>query len=305
MISSSANPKVKQIMQWQGKVRERRKDGVFLAEGAKMFEEAPADWIREVYLSETMAAELFSEADAGKGAARYEEADAGEIEARRKGSGLKIHIREKLRQIPYETVKDDTFVRMSDTHTPQGILTVLRQPAYQLEALLQHPNPLFLVIENLQDPGNLGTIIRTGEGAGVSGVFLSSGTVDAFHPKTIRATMGSVYRVPLLYVTDMSEIMTRLRERGVRTYAAVPISGIPAGTQPQRYDDCSFGGPAAFLIGNEGNGLTKELCDSADSFLTIPMEGRVESLNAAVCAAVLLYEAHRQRRRSASHMALP
>lgn len=290
MISSSANPKVKQIIQWQGKARERKRDGVFLAEGAKMFEEAPADWIREVYLSEAMAAELFSEADAGG------------IGARRTGSGLAMRMREKLRQIPFETVKDDTFVRMSDTRTPQGILTVLRQPAYPLEDLLQRPNPLFLVIENLQDPGNLGTIIRTGEGAGVSGIFLSSGTVDVFHPKTIRATMGSVYRVPFLYVTDMSEIMARLRERGVRTYAAVPTSGIPAGAQPQRYDGCPLGGSAAFLIGNEGNGLTKELCDSADSFLTIPMEGRVESLNAAVCAAVLLYEAHRQR---AAHTALP
>lgn len=223
----------------------------------------------------------------------------GGIEARRKEK-----IREKLQQIPYETVKDDIFVRMSDTQTPQGILTVLQQPVYPLEALLQHPNPLFLVIENLQDPGNLGTIIRTGEGAGVSGVFLSSGTVDVFNPKTIRATMGSVYRMPFLYVTDMSEMMKCLRERGVHTYAAMPILGISSGTQPQYYDGCSFCGPTAFLIGNEGNGLTKELSDSADTFLTIPMEGKVESLNAAISAAVLLYEAHRQRRRSAAHIPL-
>lgn len=274
MITSSANSKVKQVIQWQNKAKERKRDKVFLAEGIKMFEEAPMDWICEVYLSETMAAELSIYTNHFN----MEETPKEQI----------FSWKEKLQQTEYEIVKDDIFVRMSDTQTPQGILTVLRQPVYDKEELLQRPNPLFLIIENLQDPGNLGTIIRTGEGAGITGVFLSSKTVDIFNPKTIRATMGSVYRVPFAYVTDMSEIMDCLRQNRVHTYAAQPLGA-------RSYDSFSYCGPTAFLIGNEGNGLTKELSDSADSCLKIPMEGRVESLNAAVSAALLMYEAHRQR----------
>lgn len=275
MITSSANSKIKQVIQWQNKAKERKKDRVFLAEGIKMFEEAPTDWICEVYLSETMAARL----SVHPHPSNIEETPKEQFP----------DFKEKLQQAKYEVVKDDIFVRMSDTQAPQGILMVLKQPVYHIEELLQHPNPLFLVVENLQDPGNLGTIIRTGEGAGITGVFLSSRTVDIFNPKTIRATMGSVYRVPFLYVTDMSKIMDCLREHGIRTYAAQPLGA-------QSYDSFSFCGPTAFLIGNEGNGLTEELSDSADSCLKIPMEGRVESLNAAVSASLLMYEAHRQRR---------
>ncbi|MCM1186732.1 MAG: RNA methyltransferase [Lachnoclostridium sp.] len=269
MITSGANSKVKQVIQWQNKAKERKKDKVFLAEGMKMFEEAPTDWICEVYLSETMAAEILSDP----------------------APPQLVSLQAKLLETSYETVKDDIFVRMSDTQTPQGILTVLKQPVYRIEELLQCPNPLFLIIENLQDPGNLGTIIRTGEGAGITGVFLSSKTVDIFNPKTIRATMGSVYRVPFTYVTDLSEIVERLRRNKVHIYAAQPLGA-------QSYDSFSYCGPTAFLIGNESRGLTEEISDSADSCLKIPMEGRVESLNAAVSAALLMYEAHRQRTRN-------
>lgn len=260
MITSGANPRVKQIVQWQTKAKERRKDGVFLAEGVKMLEEAPLEWIREVYLSE----------------------DAFE----------KIHktpeLREKLERVGYETVSAEVFAKMSDTQTPQGVLTVLNRPNHRIEDLLQQPNPLLVVLENLQDPGNLGTIIRTGEGAGVTGVIMSEGTVDIFNPKTIRSTMGSVYRVPFAYVTDVSEVMSRLREKGIHTYAA-HLKG------DTYYDSFSFREPTAFLIGNEGNGLSKELADSADNYLKIPMEGKVESLNAAIATSLLMYEAHRQR----------
>lgn len=263
MITSNANPKVKQIIQWQNKAKERKKDSVFLAEGTKMFEEAPIEWIQEVYLSETMERNVF----------HYNKEET---------------VYEKLRQVSYETVSDDIFVRMSDTKTPQGMLMVLRQPSYDLEELLKMPNPLFVIVENLQDPGNLGTIIRTGEGAGITAVLMSSGTVDIFNPKTIRATMGSVYRVPFLYVTDMSEVMAKLKEYGIHIYAAQPLGA-------EYYDSFAFYEPTAFLIGNEGNGLTRQLSDMTDSCLKIPMEGKVESLNAAVSASLLMYEAHRQR----------
>lgn len=177
---------------------------------------------------------------------------------------------------------------MADTQTPQGILTVLEQPVYDLTQLLEQPDPLFLMLENLQDPGNLGTMIRTGEGAGITGVIMNNQTVDIFNPKTIRATMGSIFRVPIVYVPDLAPVLEQMHAKGIYTYAA-HLKG------QEYYDSFSFREPTAFLIGNEGNGLSKEISDQAGQYLKIPMEGRVESLNASIAAALLMYEAHRQR----------
>ena len=253
MITSSNNAKVKQVVQWQTKAKERRKDHVFLAEGVRMCEEAPVKSVREVYLTEELEQKLRRNAQTG-----------------------------------YETVSPEVFAKMADTQTPQGILTVLEQPSYDLTQLLEQPEPLFLILENLQDPGNLGTMIRTGEGAGITGVIMNQQTVDIFNPKTIRATMGSIFRVPFVYVPELSTVLTQMHERGIHTYAA-HLKG------QKYYDSFSFREPTAFLIGNEGNGLTKEISDQAGQYLKIPMEGKVESLNASIAAALLMYEAHRQR----------
>lgn len=261
MITSSSNTKIKQIIQWQTKAKERRNAGIFLTEGFKMFEEAPAEQIREIYLSHGVLERAMTEE-------RY----AG-----------------KLEKIGYEVVVDELFRKMSDTQTPQGILCVVDRPQYTLEELLQTERPLLMVLENLQDPGNLGTILRTGEGAGITGVIMSRDTVDLFNPKTIRATMGSVFRVPFIYVETLSAAMEKMRARGIHTYAA-HLAG------KRYYDSFSFAEPTAFLIGNEGNGLSPELAELAEAYLKIPMEGRVESLNAAIAASLLMYEAHRQRR---------
>lgn len=134
MITSGANAKVKQVVQWQNKAKERRKDSVFLAEGFKMFEEAPEKLIKEVFVSEEALAKAKEAA----------------------------YIWKKLEQTGYEIVSGEVFAKMSDTQTPQGILTVLKQPIYTLSSILEAEKPLLVVLENLQDPGNLGTIIRTG-----------------------------------------------------------------------------------------------------------------------------------------------
>lgn len=264
MITSVANARVKQVVQWQSKARERKKDRIYLVEGFKMYEEAPEEDILDVYVSEDAVQKL--------------------------DSGIAPDIWDKLQRTGYEVVSADIFRKMSDTQTPQGILTVLRQPVYDLEELLRKPTPLFVVLENLQDPGNLGTIVRTGEGAGITGVIMSEQTVDIFNPKTIRATMGSIYRVPFVYVQDMKETLQKFHEHGIHTYAA-HLQG------STYYDTFSFAEPTAFLIGNEGNGLQKETADAAEAYLKIPMEGRVESLNAAIATSLLMYEAHRQRRK--------
>ena len=150
-------------------------------------------------------------------------------------------------------------------------------------------NPFLLILENLQDPGNLGTILRTAEGAGVTGVILSKGCVDLYNPKTIRSTMGSVYRVPTLYTEDLCQTVEVLKKHGICSYAA-HLKGA------NFYDQENYQSGTAFLIGNEGNGLTEELTEKADTLIRIPMEGQLESLNAGVASAILMYEAYRQRR---------
>ncbi len=261
MITSKANPKIKQIVQWQAKAKERKSAGIFLVEGFKMYEEAPEENIREAYVSE------------------------GAVERARRQPA----VWDKLCRTGYEVVAEEIFCRMSDTQTPQGILCVVRRPEYSLDQLLQARAPLLMVLENLQDPGNLGTIIRTGEGAGITGVIANRGTVDIYNPKTIRATMGSVYRVPFVLEDDLRETVKRLRGSGIRSYAA-HLAG------EKGYDELSYREGTAFLIGNEGNGLSEGLSELADGFLKIPMKGRVESLNASVAAALLMYEACRQRK---------
>lgn len=260
MITSGSNHKVKQVVQWQEKAKERRQAGIFLVEGFKMFGEAPEESIREVYLS----AEALNKA------------------------GQQPDIRKKLDRMGYETVAGDVFRKMSDTQTPQGILCVMKRTEYRLEQLLETPRPLLVLLENLQDPGNLGTIVRTGEGAGITGIITNRETVDIYSPKVIRATMGSIYRVPVIMEEDLTRTVGTLRRKGIRTYAA-HLEG------KTFYDGFSFREGTAFLIGNEGGGLSGRLAGAADDYLKIPMEGQVESLNASVAAALFMYEAHRQR----------
>lgn len=188
----------------------------------------------------------------------------------------------------YEIVSDSVFKAVSDTQTPQGILCLVRKPQYRLEELLKGADTHLLILESIQDPGNLGTMLRTGEGAGISGVIMSRDTVDLYNPKVIRSTMGSIYRMPFLYAEDFAGAIGSVRQAGVSVYAA-HLKGKTS------YIKQDYRRGTAFLIGNEGNGLREETADLADVYIRIPMEGQVESLNAAVAASVLMYEAHRQR----------
>ncbi len=257
MITSVNNGQVKNIIQLNQKTKARREQGLFVAEGRKMFGEAPADWIEKVYVSETLTSDPA--------------------------------LMEQVEKLPYDIAADSVFRQMSDTQTPQGILTVLRRPSYTLEDILGGKNPLVMVLEDLQDPGNAGTILRTGEGAGVSGVLLTRTCVDITNPKVIRSTMGSVYRIPFLYVESVVSLTQELKKHNIRTFAA-HLKG------RNSYDQESYTGGTAFLIGNEGKGLTEEAANSADCLIRIPMCGKVESLNAAMASGILMYEAARQRR---------
>lgn len=255
MITSASNSKVKQVVQLNTKGKARREKGLFVAEGLKLFREVPKAWIDSVYATESFAKE-------------HEDLLAG---------------------TEVELVDEKVFGKMCDTMTPQGILTVIRIPSYKKEDLLGKGRaPFIMVLEDLQDPGNVGTIIRTAEGAGVTGIILSKKTVDLFAPKTIRSTMGSIFRMPFIYEENLSETMDWLKKQGVQTYAA-HLKGVHSYAEENYREGC------AFLIGNEGNGLTEALSERADHLIRIPMEGQVESLNASIAAAVLMYTAHAQR----------
>lgn len=256
MISSTTNKKVKNLVQLVQKAKSRREQDVFVTEGIKMFLEVPAENLQEVYVSQSF----------------YESGKA----------------KEKLIQCKVEVLSDEVFEKVSDTQTPQGILCVVKQFHYPLEVLLKNPKPLLLVLEDIQDPGNLGTIMRTAEGAGVDGVIMTKGTVDIYNPKTIRATMGSIYRVPFFYTEDLHQTMEKLQEHKITIYAA-HLKGTDS------YHTLDYKTGTAFLIGNEGNGLKEETARKADVFMKIPMAGKVESLNAAVASVILMYEAARQR----------
>lgn len=256
MITSSSNRQVKQVIQLQKKSKIRKEQDCFVVEGLKMALEVPRDRMIQGYVSVSF----------------YE----------------KYGIPGELSGLAFEIVDDKVFEQMSDTKTPQGILCLVKQYHYDLGEILEKENPLLLVLEDLQDPGNMGTIFRTAEGAGVNGIIMNKNCVDIYHPKTIRSTMGSIYRMPFFYTDDLEGVLARLKEFGVRTYAA-HLEGNTT------YDREDYRMGAAFLIGNEGNGLSEKTARTADCKIRIPMEGQLESLNAAVAAALLIYEAHRQR----------
>ena len=260
MISSTANQQIRQVSALTKKAKMRRETGLFVVEGLRMFEELTREQVQKVYASESFLKEEGHMA--------------------------------MVQKFPHEIVSDDVFKYMSDTQSPQGILALVKQPHYTLEDILKQPGePHLMILETLQDPGNLGTVLRAGEGAGIPGVIMNETTADIFNPKVIRSTMGSIYRVPFVYVEDLKDTLKQLKAAGVHIYAA-HLKG------KNSYDLEDYKKATGFLIGNEANGLSDEIADLAETYIRIPMLGRVESLNAAVAASVLMFETARQRRDS-------
>lgn len=265
MITSTNNARVKKIAEYCKKAKARREDGVFIVEGIRMVREVPIDLLRELYVTPEFMKNI-SDDD------RYIIEEIGSSDS-----------------AVIEEVSEDVMEKMADTKTPQGVLAVVRQAQWELSDMLKD-KPMLLILENIQDPGNLGTMFRTGEGAGVTGIIMSSDMADVYNPKVVRSTMGAIFRMPFIYVDSIPETVKALeKEHGVTTYAA-HLKGT------KNYDEIDYHGPCAFMIGNEGNGLTKEAADAASEYVLIPMLGKVESMNAAVSAAVLTFEAARQRR---------
>ncbi|MCR4869140.1 MAG: RNA methyltransferase [Lachnospiraceae bacterium] len=276
MITSRDNPRVKHVKKLNRKAKSRRREKLFVVEGERIISETPFSLLRELYVCDT-----YQKQEAVNPAHSRMQEKLGVVMEMAKEKGI------------LEVVTEDVFAEMSDTEHPQGVLAVIEQPSYQLKDLMTDA-PLLMILEDIQDPGNLGTIFRTAEGAGVSGIIMSRGTVDLFSPKVVRSTMGSIYRMPFLVAEDLPEMIRSIKGEGVRLYAA-HLEG------KQYHDGFAYTGPSGFMIGNEGNGLSRELTDYADDLLRIPMGGQLESLNAAMAAGILMYEANRQRRKDLGH----
>lgn len=256
VISSSSNDRVKELKKLFKSSKDRNEKGLYVVEGIRMFREIPDELMSEVYVSE--------------GALAKNE----DILRDKAGDDCIV-------------LTDSVFKSVADTGTPQGIAATVRMKEYTLDDVCRGTNPFILIIERLQDPGNMGTIIRSAEAAGVTGIIVSPDCVDIYNPKVVRSTMGSIFRVPVYRSGDIVADISVLKDNNIEIYGA-HLDG-------SSIYDVNLKKPAAFLIGNEGNGLSEEVSKTADRLIRIPMLGQVESLNAAISASVIAYEVLRQR----------
>ncbi|MCL2051442.1 MAG: RNA methyltransferase [Lachnospiraceae bacterium] len=261
MITSITNPRIKRVIKLQKQAKARALEQAFVIEGIKLFREAPQDLIKEIYLTQDFGAKYLNEPN---------------------------HLKEKLLSSSYEIVSDICFERMAQTKTPQGIICLLSQLDWRF-SVLPCEDLLYLILEDLSDPGNLGTMFRTAEAAGVTAIILNGGCADVYNPKTVRSTMGSIFRVPFTYAEDLGQVIAELKNQDIKIYATSLENA-------ESYDKCDYRAGTAFIIGNEAHGLCPTTKALATQSVTVPMLGEVESLNAATAASALLFEAARQRR---------
>ena len=280
-IESPSNPKIKLAAQLAKRMA-REKTGKFLAEGVRLAEMAAAsDW--------DVGYALVTPHAAG-------EPRAAAVIATLEENG-----------VPVALVPESVYQKAGDTQTPQGLLLVLAQKQRSLDDLARLTKtsvsptgtatagasaaaqpPCYVVLDRIQDPGNLGTILRTADAAGMAGLILLKGTTDIYSPKVVRAAMGSLFHLPVVSGVTEEAFLSFARESGLRLYA----TALDAKARP--YDAADFTGPAAIIFGNEGQGVSETLLASSET-LYIPMYGGAESLNVAVSTAIVLYEAVRQR----------
>ncbi|MCR5757148.1 MAG: RNA methyltransferase [Selenomonas sp.] len=261
-IDSPANKKVKLAAALKQR-KQREKTGLFVAEGIRLCEmAAEADWPLEFGLL------------------------TRQLQEQERGAKLV----EKLtgQNCPLYEVPEAVFAKAAGTETPQGILLVMGQKNSSLPETAERENPLYVVMDSVQDPGNAGTIIRTADAVGADGVILLKGSVDVYGDKTVRSTMGSIFHVPVYSGVSVEELTDFVRRNDLQLLA----TALDETAKPHFQQDFSRG--TAVVMGNEGNGVSRELLAIAQN-IYIPMYGQAESLNVGMSAAIVLYEALRQR----------
>jgi TrmH family RNA methyltransferase len=245
-----------------GDAKVRKKEKTFLIEGVKMVEEA----LREgLGVKQVVAAPSLTQHH-GKGVIRL---------AERRGVDI-LWISERLMD------------QLAESKTPQPVMALMAMREHSEETLLDHASGLIVLAHELQDPGNLGTIIRTAEAVGAAGVAVTPHSVDPHHPKTLRATMGSILRLPVVKITDGRAFLDKCRRQGFQT-AAMVLNG------ERTLFELDLTKPTAVIVGQEGAGLQGDLLEDVDLRVRIPMAETIDSLNVAISAAVFLYETYRQR----------
>lgn len=194
-------------------------------------------------------------------------------------------------------VSEQVMEAIAHTESPQGVVALVTRPHYDLDLLFEPSPALLIIADGLQDPGNLGTIIRTAEAAGATGLIATRHTVDPFNVKSLRASAGSALRLPIAVDAKLSDVLERCRNGSIRLLASRPQRpGLQeAETASKRYDSVDLTGSLALMVGREAAGVSEDAAASADQIVYIPMKAEVESLNVATAAAILLYEAARQR----------
>ncbi|WP_046245822.1 TrmH family RNA methyltransferase [Hymenobacter terrenus] len=264
-LSSPQNPRIKQLLRLQQKSAERRALGLTLVEG-----------LREL----TIAVEA-GVAIAAVYSCPELVGDAGsqELQALFAGSNSAPEWFEVTRPV---------FEKVAYREGSDGLLAVLRTPARTLADLRLPPNPLVIVLEAVEKPGNLGAILRTADAAPVDAVLIGDPRTDLFNPNVIRASIGCVFTVPTV-AAPVADILTFLQEKGIRTHAAA------LAPNARNYTEHDFRGPTALVMGTEADGLTPQMREACDETIIIPMRGRIDSLNVSVATAVLTFEAVRQR----------
>ncbi len=252
MITSRDNDIIKDAVKLLGSSRYRRKTSRFVCEGLRLCGDAVISGVRPSVL-------LYTD-EASK---KYDDRFDRILTDSQRSFEISIELYKKI----------------SDTVEPQGVMCIFDIPDIKFDV---KPGGKYAALENIQDPSNMGTILRTAEALGIDGVILSGGCCDIYSPKTLRGSMGAVFRLPVFICDDLPGYVSELNSRGISTYASTPHD---AGSI--RDVDFSCGG--VMLIGNEGNGLSDEAINACSHRVKIPMRGRAESLNAAAAAAILLY----------------
>ncbi len=263
MLTSPQNPHIRLARALATQRKARQREGKFIIEGVRLVEEA-------------------LEADADLAVVFF----CPPLLVGASAQGLLSRLRERVECLE---LSEGACRSLSDTVTPQGLLAIARTPQRRLAEVPVGSDALVMAVENLRDPGNLGTIVRSADGAGAAAVVLLADCVDFTNPKVVRATMGSVFHVPIVEERSVGAFGRWAREQGVAVFGASTRGARPCW-------DVAYPERTAFLVGSEAQGLSAQAEGICGQMVKIPMRGRAESLNAAMAASVLLYEAIRQRR---------
>ena len=265
MITGKDNPRIKYIKKLLDKSSFRNSEKKFVAEGLRAVKECNRfGTINQLYIS-----------------SGYEEKMSENSELSDVYNEIKADIK--------ETVKDDIFNKISDTKSPQGILAIVYMPEVNPDAIYEKKNASVLVLDEVRDPGNIGTIIRTAQGMGFDAVIFSKGCADIYQPKIVRSTMGSLLKVPCIKLeNDLKTELENIKKHGFTIYATALNNSISI-------TEIIFDEKAAIIIGNEANGISDEAFLMSDQNITIPMKNGLESYNASVAASILMYEAGKKQ----------